>query len=131
MKKTAMCGNLLAAIAAAGTLAVPLSASAQSHLDRESKHRQQTKNQWRNIGIGSAALGLFGLLKHDNTLMFAGAGGALYSANRYEQDRKSQSKTDRARAEMFSRHSFTRDGHRYVRHTVKKNGHTYYQFRRN
>lgn len=130
MRKTAMCGSLLAAIAAAGMLAAPLSASAQSRLDRESSHRQQTKNQWRNIGIGSAALGLFGLLKHDNTLMFAGAGGALYSANRYEQDRRSQSKTDRARAEMFSRRSFSRDGHTYVRHTVKKNGHTYYQFRR-
>lgn len=130
MRKTAMCGGLLAAIAAVGTMAAPIAASAQSRLDRESKHRQDMKNQWRNIGIGSAALGLFGLLKHDNTLMFAGAAGALYSANRYEQDRKSQSKIDRARAQMFSRRSFTRNGHTYVRHTVKKNGHTYYQFRR-
>ena len=129
--KTKMIGtSFLAAVAMAGTITVPISASAQDWRDKESSHRQSTKNQWRNIGIGSAALGLFGLLKHDNTLMFAGAAGALYSANRYEQDRKSQSKTDHARANMFSKTSFYRNGHKYVRHTVYKNGHKYYQFRR-
>ena len=130
MKNKAFTRGLFATLAVAGTLAAPISASAQDWRDKESSHRQSTKNQWRNIGIGSAALGLFGLLKHDNTLMFAGAAGALYSANRYEQDRKSQSKTDHARAQMFSRSSFTRNGHKYVRHTVYKNGHKYYQFRR-
>lgn len=102
----------------------PMTASAQS----SSKHRQQSKNQWRNIAIGSGAVGLYGLLKGDNTLTFLGAAGALYSANRYEQDRKSQSRADRARAEMFARRSYTRNGHKYVRHTVVKNGHKYYQF---
>lgn len=128
MKVSRLLATAVATAMTAGTLLTPVVASAQSRLDRESHHRQQTKNQWRNIGIGSAALGLFGLLKHDNTLMFAGAAGALYSANRYEQDRKSQSKTDRARASMFSKREFYRDGHHYVRRTVHKNGHTYYQF---
>ena len=83
-----------------------------------------------NIGIGSALVGLFGLVKGDNTLMFAGAAGALYSANRYEQDRKSQSKAARARAELFRRQSFTCNGQKYQRRTIKKNGRTYYQFAR-
>jgi len=75
-------------------------------------------------------VGLLGLVKHDNTLMFAGTAGALYSANRYEQDRRSQSKIDHARAEMFSRRSFDRDGRHYTRHTVNRDGQTYYQYRR-
>lgn len=123
--------NLVAGFMAAATLgtalAAPITASAQSRAD-ESHRRQQKKNEWRNIGIGSAAVGLLGLLKHDNTLTFAGAAGALYSANRYEQDRKSQSKIDRARASYFGRDSFTRDGKRYHRKTVYKNGKKYYQF---
>lgn len=102
--------------------AAPISASAQS------KHRQDTKNTWRNLAIGSGVVGLLGLVKHDNTLTFLGAAGALYSANRYEQDRKSQSKSARARAEIFNRGSYTRDGHRYVKKTVYKNHHKYYQF---
>jgi hypothetical protein len=123
-------GGLIAITAAAGVMLAPITASAQSRQD-QSNHRQDTKNQWRNIGIGSAAVGVLGLLKHDNTLTFAGAAGALYSANRYEQDRKSQSKIDHARADMFSRNSFDRNGHHYVRKTVNKNGHKYYQFVRN
>jgi Ni/Co efflux regulator RcnB len=126
MKTRTIPTNIMAVLAAAACVAAPIAASAQRSLEDESHHRQQQKNQWRNIGIGSAALGLFGLLKHDNTLTFAGAGGALYSANRYEQDRKSQSRTDRARAEVFSRRSFDRDGHHYVRRTVHRNGQQYY-----
>src|SRR3979409_1191711 len=103
--------SLLASVVMGGALVTATPASAQNSLSQESAHRQKKKNEWRNIGIGSAGLGLFGLLKHDNTLMFAGAAGALYSANRYEQDRKSQSKTDRARAPYFGRSEFTRDGH--------------------
>ena len=120
-------GVALAAIALGGALA-PAPAIAEPWLYQESKRRQEKKNEWRNIGIGSAALGLFGLLKGDSTLMFAGTAGALYSAHRYEQDRKSQSKADRARAAMFGRTSFTRDGKRYVRKTVYKNGKKYYRF---
>jgi hypothetical protein len=109
-------------------MTAPLSGTAQSSLDQESAHRQRTKNEWRNLAIGSGAAALYGLLKHDSTITFAGAAGALYSLNRYEQDRKSQSRIDRARAAAFSRRSYTRNGVHYVRRTVRKNGKTYYQF---
>lgn len=127
MKLKRMTATLLAMTALGGAVA-PATVLAQDWRDRESHRRQEKKNEWRNIGIGSAAVGLLGLLKGDSTLTFAGAAGALYSANRYEQDRKSQSKTDRARADMFSRRSFTRNGHRYVRKTVWRNGKKYYRF---
>ena len=120
-------GTVLAAVALGGAVA-PTPIFAQDSYDRQSKHRQQKKNEWRNIGIGSAGVGLLGLLKGDSTLMFAGAAGAAYSGYRYEQDRKSQSKTDRARAAMFSRRSFYRGGHKYVRKTFYKNGQKYYRF---
>jgi hypothetical protein len=128
MRFKTITASLLAATMIGGTIASPLSAGAQSSLDRESQRRQKTKNEWRNLSIGAGALGLYGLLKGDKTLMFGGAAGALYSLHRYEQDRKSQSKTDRARAAAFDRASFTRDGKRYVRKTVTKNGKKYYQF---
>ena len=59
---------------------------------------------------------------------FMGLAGALYSAYRYEQDRKSQSKTDRARAAYFHKTYFYRNGHKYVRKTVYKDGQKYYRF---
>jgi hypothetical protein len=110
----------------------PMTAHAQSlgDLDRLINRRQSKKNEWRNIGYGSAALGIYGLLKKDNTLFFAGTAGALYSAHRYEQDRKSQSKLARARASYFSRGYINRDGQRYVRKTTYKNGKKYYYFAR-
>ena len=63
-----------------------------------------------------------------NTLTVAGLGGALYSLNRYEQDRKSQNSLKKARANYFSRDYFIRDGKRYQRRLVTKNGQRYYQF---
>ena len=106
----------------------PISAEAQGRRQKASDHRQETKNNWRNIAIGSGGVALLGLLKKDNTLTFAGAAGALYSLNRYEQDRKSQSKIDHARSDYFRKGSFVRDGHRYERRTVNKGGKKYYQF---
>jgi hypothetical protein len=97
-------------------------------LTSQSKHRQSTKNEWRNIATAAGALAVLGAIKHDNTLMFVGAAGALYSLDRYEKDRKSQSRTDRLRAAYFSKRSFVRDGRQYKRKTVVKNGHKYYQF---
>ena len=111
-----------------GSLLTPVAVSAQNGYDQEYHHRQQKKNEWRNIAIGSGAISLLGLLKHDNLLTFAGAGGALYSAWRYEQDRKSQSQLARTRAEYFSRPYFYRNGKRYTRQTVWKGGHKYYRF---
>ena len=114
------------------TMAAPAMVQAQSarDLERLLKHRQDKKNEWRNIAIGAGALGIIGLLKHDSTLTFVGGAGALYSAYRYEQDRKSQSKLARTRAAYFSRGSFTRDGRTYVRKTTWKNGKKYYYFAR-
>lgn len=125
--------NLIKAIAvlSVGTVAIaPLSmnsnvAQAQT---REQKNRQKHKNDWRNLSIGSGAIALLGLLKGDTTVTFLGAAGSLYSAYRYEQDRKSQSKQDRARAALFSKSSFTRDGQRYVRKTKWVKGKKYYYF---
>jgi hypothetical protein len=96
----------------------------QSEYDR----RNQTKNEWKNLAIGSGLIGVLGLLTKEPSLTFAGAAGALYSAYRYEQDRKSQSKLARARAYYFSQPYFYRDGHRYDRRTVTKNGQRYFQF---
>src|SRR5512143_1620193 len=117
--------SVLAVVFMAGAVLAPMTVQAQS---RAAKHRQKTKNEWRNLAIGSGALALLGLIKHDGTLTFLGAAGALYSADRYEKDRKSQRRAERARYSMFRRGSFTRNGHRYVRRTVYKHGHKYYQF---
>lgn len=100
----------------------PLAANAQDD------HRQKTKNDWRNVSIGSAAVGLFGLLKGDSFLTLAGAAGAAYSASRYEHDRKSQNADERRRAEVFKRGYYTSKGHRYVKKTYKRHGQTYYKF---
>src|ERR1041385_1812263 len=93
---------------------MPVAANAQEyHRSHQYRHRQKTKNEWRNIAIGAGALGVLGILNRDPALAFAGTAGALYSANRYEHDRRSQHKIDRARASYFSHDSFYRDGHRY------------------
>lgn len=116
---------LLAATIVFGALAPSVSmASPQNTAER----RQQTKNEWRNIAIGSGVLAVIGLLSKDKTLTFAGSAGALYSLYRYEQDRKSQSSLNRARAAYFSKPYFYRDGVRYDRRTVTKNGRKHYQF---
>jgi hypothetical protein len=139
--------------AIAASTALPLTASAQFRGDRrdpsrydrnddrrndsrwnrgqrEADRRQDTKNEWRNLAIGAGALGILGLLKKDNTLTFGGALGALYSLNRYEQDRRSQNAADRARSRFFDNDHFIRDGVRYDRRTVTRNGQRYYQFER-
>ena len=127
MNNRSLSAGLVALALFSGTIA-PVVANAQSSRDAESRHRQQKKNEWRNIGIGSAALGAVGLLKGNGTLTILGAAGALYSANRYEQDRKSQAKTDRARAAFYNEPYHYDHGHRYVRKTVWQNGHKYYKY---
>ena len=111
-------------------VAAPVVVQAQSlgDLDRAVNRRQQKKNEWRNIAIASGGLAVLGLLSKDSTLTFVGATGALYSAYRYEQDRKSQSKLARTRAAFFSRGYFYRDGRKYVRKTTWKGGKKYYYF---
>jgi len=130
MKVRAFCAQMLAVVMFGGAILTPITAGAQRNLEQEYKRRQQKKNEWRNIGIGAGALGLYGLLKKDSTLMWAGVAGGLYSAHRYEQDRKSQSKIARERAALYSRSSVYRNGKRYTRQTVWKNGKKYYRFAR-
>ena len=104
--------------------------SERQRRDWLSRHRRETKNEWRNIAAGAGALGVLGLLSGDSTLGFLGAAGTLYSLNRYEQDRRSENRTDRLRAEYFSRPYFYRDGVRYERRLVDRDGRRYYQFER-
>jgi hypothetical protein len=124
--------NVTAGIAAALTAvvsvgALPVAASAQSLNDLVAQ-RQKTKNEWRNLAIGGAAATAYGLLKGDKTVTILGAAGALYSLNRYEQDRKSQDKASRERAAFYSRPYYYQNGKRYDRKVVTRNGQRYYQY---
>ncbi len=126
--------NKLVALALSTTILAPAMlapsmAEAQTKAE-QSKRRQQKKNEWRNIGLASAAAGVYGFVTGNKTLGLIGAAGALYSADRYERDRKSQSKIDRQRAAMYSRTSITQNGKRYVRKTKIQNGKRYYYFAR-
>ncbi len=102
----------------ASTAVVPGTVFAQS----KAANRQKNKNQWRNLGAAGAAVAGYGLLKHNNTATLLGAAGAAYSANRYEQDRKSQSKANAARQRYHRSGNYTRGGRKYYTY----NGHHYY-----
>lgn len=92
--------------------------------------RQTHKNDWRNLGYAGAGVAGLGLLTHSPLLIGAGVAGGLYSAYRYEEDRKSQSKMARRRYALFSKKEVWEHGHRYKRVTVMRNGHKYYAFKR-
>jgi hypothetical protein len=124
MKIRSIVASAIACLAIGGATLAPVTIQAQNW----SQHRHNMQNDWRNIAIGSGALGLLGLLNHDNTLTFVGAAGALYSYNRYDQDRRSTSRMRRLRAEYFNRPYFYRDGTRYERRSVWRHGQRYYQF---
>ncbi len=130
MKRNGIYATLVAAAVCAVSMAAPIVASAQTSADKASHHRQKTKNDWRNIAIGSGAATAYGLIKHDKTVSILGAAGTLYSLSRYEHDRKSQSRIDRDRANYYGRSSYNHGGHRYVRKTVTRNGHKYYTYKR-
>jgi hypothetical protein len=85
---------------------------------------QNNKNLWRNLAIGAGVVAGHGLINHNGTETLLGAAGAAYSANRYEQERKSQSNEQRARREYYRSHSgqsyrhndrkyYTYQGHQY------------------
>ena len=118
----------IATLLLSGLLAAPMAVVTAAPRQSEEERRQSTKNEWRNLALAAGGVAAYGALRKDNTLMFAGLAGALYSLNRYEQDRKSQDRIARARASMFSRDHFYRDGVRYDRRSVNKNGQRYYQF---
>ena len=100
----------ISALALAATLGASILAPAAAMAD------QKSKNDWRNLGTGAAALGALGLLKGDKTLGTIGLAGAGYSAYRYEQDRKHQSQENANRRYFHStgnRRYYYYNGHRY------------------
>jgi hypothetical protein len=105
MKQTNAWMVLGLAATVAATVLAPISASADS--------RQSNKNQWRNLGAAGAAVAGYGLIKHDRNATLLGAAGAAYSANRYEQDRHSQSQAQ-ARRDQRARY------HRYYGHRTHR-----------
>ena len=130
MKVKTIFASLMAATVLGGVTLTPTAASAQIWNMRAYRHRQEKKNEWRNIAIGAGALGVVGALTHDETLFFTGAAGSLYSTYRYDQERRSHDRTERLRARYFSRPYFYRDGERYNRVSVWQDGQKYYRFER-
>jgi hypothetical protein len=107
--------KILVGLAFGAAVAVPtfLPANAMA----QTSHRQKTKNQWRNLGYAGAALGVAGLITHKPLLTGVGLAGGAYSAYRYEQDRKSQSRANSRyrRAQRFrTSRSYHRTRHGYV-----------------
>ena len=70
----------IAILALGSALMVPSVASAQNW------HRQDQKDTWKNLAIGSGVVGLIGALSHNDTLAVIGAAGLIYSAYRYDTD---------------------------------------------
>lgn len=83
------------------TMLMPMSALA---------NHQSNKNLGRNIGIGGAAVGVYGLLHHNTTATIAGAAAAAAGAKMYEDNRKAQS---RNHSRFYHRHYYWKNGHRY------------------
>jgi len=98
-KKTLAIAAALASVASTTAFAAPrhgfdfgnVFGGRQSTYQSQQDNRQQNKNTWRNLGTAGAAVAVLGLLNHNSTATVLGAAGAAYSANRYEQDRHSQS----------------------------------------
>ena len=120
-KRMAVLGVLAMSGLIAFSAVVPTAAVAQSKKAHD--NRQKNKNLWRNLGIGAAAVAGHGLLKGNKTETVLGAAGAAYSANRYEQDRHSQSTSKHKRDVRYHRQvgNFTRSGKKYYIY----NGHEY------
>lgn len=98
-KKTLAIAAALASLASTTAFAAPqhgfdfgtIFGGRHSTYQTQQDNRQQNKNTWRNLGVAGAAVAAYGLLNHNSTATVLGTAGAAYSANRYEQDRHSQS----------------------------------------
>ncbi len=119
--------GLVAVLAVGFATSMPITVSAQTS---QAQRRQKSKNDWRNLAYLGGGVAIVGLLSKNSLLTLLGTGGGLYSAYRYEQDRKSQNKTDRNRAALYSRKSFNANGYHYTRQTKWKNGKKYYTFKK-
>jgi hypothetical protein len=79
--KTNLKLTTLAALAA--LMAVPAASFAA---DRDRGHRVEVRNEWKAAGIGSALLGVAGILTHNDGLAVAGTLGAIYSGIRADDN---------------------------------------------
>jgi len=95
-----------------GAAAFGLTMVAQSAAMADSASQQKNKNLWRNLAIGAGVIAGHGLITHNGTETLLGLGGAAYSANRYEQDRKHQSQAN----------SWRQRYHRNLGHYYYRNG---------
>ncbi len=111
-----------------GAMVMPMTINAQTKSQKEIARRQKTKGDWQKTANISGAAALLGLITKNNALTYIGAGTALYSTYRMQEDTKSQNKTRRQRAAFYSQTHYTHKGVRYDRKTVHKNGQTYYSF---
>lgn len=102
--------------------------SDRTSVRQEAQNRQNTKNQWRNLAIAAGGAAAYGVIAKKPVIALAGVVGALYSLNRYEQDRKSQDSAARDRADLYSRSEYYHNGNRYERETVTQYGQKYYRF---
>jgi hypothetical protein len=95
-----------------GLLATATALPAMSMAQTYRQHREQKKNEWKNIGIGAAAVGVYGLIKGDKNLAILGAAGAGYSAYRYSQDGKND-RYDRYgyNSSGYDRYGYNRSGY--------------------
>jgi hypothetical protein len=78
--------------------------------------RQNNKNFWRNAAIASGAVAAYGLTHHKDTLTIAGAAGAVYSGQRYEDDRRSQSRQNSGYRNWYREGSHSRYHHDHGHH---------------
>lgn len=110
---------------------LPSATFAMDQTKRKTKteaHRRSKQDEWKQIGIGTAAAAVLGLVTKNGTLTTLGAAGTLYSAYRYEEDRKSMMRERRERAALYGRRNIIVDGKRYKRIVVMSNGKKYYKF---
>src|SRR4051812_27378537 len=75
------------AFAKSAVAVIVLTAAVAAQADGYRHHRAAQRNEWNNLAIGSAAIGILGLLSHNNTLGLLGLGGAAYSGYRANQER--------------------------------------------
>lgn len=111
-----------------GAMVMPMTINAQTKSEKEIARRQKTKKDWQTTANISGGAAILGLLTHNKNLTYIGAGTALYSTYRMQEDTKSQNRTRRQRAAFYGQTHYTKNGVRYDRRTVKKHGRTYYTF---
>ncbi len=95
-------------------------------------HRQKQKNDWRNLGYLGAAVGIYGLATHQDTLTAIGAIGAIYAGSRYEEERKHQKMRQRTyhgvKYVSYGPKTYRYHNHLYKRTSWNHNGQTWYTY---